>query len=361
MEDYSEYLIQGEPNKRERVRNWMAAIGLQDVDGLTPSNYMLETVRRNIEGEITIDEVSRLVDEYYTTQEGLKQEARTLEADKVAVRIAQLLSHQTFGLGSNYLALIHRTLFEGIYKFAGTYRDYNISKKELVLRGESVRYEHAPLILSTLKYEFDQEDKFSYKNLTMDEMVKHISRFVANVWQVHPFGEGNTRTTAVFTIQYLKQLGFKVANEVFADNSKYFRNALVRANYSNIQYGIKETTDFLERFFRNLLMGEKNELKSRYMIIGTSWNEEASTQEIDKSTQENHSSTQETTAERIIEEIRKHPFTTREQLAEVIGITPDGIKKQLDKLKKTGKIRHVGATKKGHWEIIEKQENKDII
>ena len=352
MEDYSEYLIQGEPDKRDRVRNWMTAIGLQDVDGLTPSNYMLEIVRRNIEGEITIDEVSQLVDEYYTTQEGLKQEARTLEADKVSVRIAQLLSHQTFGLGSNYLALIHRTLFEGIYKFAGIYRDYNISKKELVLKGESVRYEHAPLILPTLKYEFEQEENFSYENLTMDEMVKHISRFIANIWQVHPFGEGNTRTTAVFTIQYLKHLGFKVTNEVFADNSKYFRNALVRANYSNIQYGIKETTEYLERFFRNLLMGEKNELKSRYMIIGTLWKQE-STQENKESTQEKEKSTQETTAERIIEEIRKNPFTTRKQLSEVIGITPDGIKKQLDKLKKVGKIRHVGATKKGHWEIIE--------
>ena len=352
MEDYSEYLIQGEPDKRDRVRNWMTAIGLQDVDGLTPSNYMLEIVRRNIEGEITIDEVSQLVDEYYTTQEGLKQEARTLEADKVAVRIAQLLSHQTFGLGSNYLALIHRTLFEGIYKFAGIYRDYNISKKELVLKGESVRYEHAPLILPTLKYEFEQEENFSYDNLTMDEMLKHISRFIANIWQVHPFGEGNTRTTAVFTIQYLKHLGFKVTNEVFADNSKYFRNALVRANYSNIQYGIKETTEYLERFFRNLLMGEKNELKSRYMIIGTLWKQE-STQENKESTQEKEKSTQETTAERIIEEIRKNPFTTRKQLSEVIGITPDGIKKQLDKLKKAGKIRHVGATKKGYWEIIE--------
>lgn len=360
MEDYSEYFIQGDPDQHDRVRNWMAAIGLQNVDGLTPSNYMLETVRRNINGEITIDEVSRLVDEYYTTQEGLKQEARTLEADKVAVRIAQLLSHQTFGLGPNYLALIHRSLFEGIYKFAGAYRDYNISKKELVLKGESVRYEHAPLILPTLKYEFEQEEKFSYKDLTMEEMVKHISRFVANVWQIHPFGEGNTRTTAVFTIQYLKYLGFKVTNEVFAENSRYFRNALVRANYSNIQYGIKETTGYLERFFRNLLMGEKNELKSRYMIIGTLWNEKvstqeklSSTQETAISTQERPSSTRQTTAERIIEEIRKHPFTTREQLAEVVGITPDGIKKQLEKLKKAGKIRHVGATKKGHWEVIE--------
>ena len=351
MENYSEYLIQGEPNQRDRVRNWMAAIGLQDVDGLTPSNYMLEAVRRNIEGEITIDEVGKLVDEYYTTQEGLKQEARTLEADKVAVRIAKILSHQTFGLGSNYLVLIHRSLFEGIYKFAGTYRNYNISKQELVLRGESVRYEYAPLISATLKYEFEQEDTFSYRNLTMEEMVNHISRFIANVWQIHPFGEGNTRTTAVFTIQYLKHLGFKVTNEVFAENSKYFRNALVRANYSNIQYGIKETTEYLERFFRNLLMGEKNELKSRYMIIGSSWKEE-STQETTTSTPKSTQETSMSTQERIIEEIRKHPFTTREQLAQVIGITPDGIKKQLDKLKKMGKIRHVGATKKGHWEII---------
>ena len=351
MENYSEYLIQGEPNKHDRVRNWMAAIGLQDVDGLTPSNYMLEAVRRNIEGKITIDEVGKLVDEYYTTQEGLKQEARTLEADKVAVRIAKILSHQTFGLGSNYLALIHRSLFEGIYKFAGTYRNYNISKQELVLRGESVRYEYAPLISATLKYEFEQEDTFSYRNLTMEEMVKHISRFIANVWQIHPFGEGNTRTTAVFTIQYLKHLGFKVTNEVFAENSKYFRNALVRANYSNIQYGIKETTEYLERFFRNLLMGEKNELKSRYMIIGSSWKEE-STQETTTSTPKSTQETSMSTQERIIEEIRKHPFTTREQLAQVIGITPDGVKKQLDKLKKMGKIRHVGATKKGHWEII---------
>lgn len=182
-----------------------------------------------------------------------------------------------------------------------------------------ITFAYERLYVYTLKYEFEQEDKFSYKNLTMEEMVKHISRFVANVWQVHPFGEGNTRATAVFTIQYLKHLGFKVTNEVFADHSKYFRNALVRANYSNIQYGIKETTEYLERFFRNLLMGEKNELKSRYMIIGTSWNEEestqenvSSTQEAVISTQENSSNTQQTTAERIIEEIRKHPFTTRE-------------------------------------------------
>ena len=193
MEDYSEYIIQGEPDKRERVRNWMAAI--------------------------------------------------------------------------------HRYLFEGIYKFAGKYRDYNITKPELVLRGDTVRYESGNLISDTLEYEFDTEKKFSYEGLSMPEMVKHISRFIANVWQIHPFGEGNTRTTAVFTIQFLKNLGFQLTNEIFAENSKYFRNSLVRANYTNMQHGISETTAYLERFFRNLLMGEQNELKSRYMIVGTKWEE----------------------------------------------------------------------------------------
>ena len=336
MEDYSEYIIQGEPDKRERVRNWMTAIGLQDVDDLKPSQYFLDTVKQNIEGKITLEEVRRLVDQYYTTKEGLQQEKRTEEADKVAVRIAELIAHKTFSFRPNCLASIHRHLFEGIYKFAGTYRDYNITKPELVLRGDTVRYESGNMISDTLEYEFDTEKKFSYEGLTMPEMVKHISRFIANVWQIHPFGEGNTRTTAVFAIQFLRHLGFEVTNEIFAENSKYFRNSLVRANYTNMQYGITETTEYLERFFRNLLMGEQNELKS------------VSTQENSGSTQETSKSTQ----EMILDEIRTHPFTTRQQLAKVIGITPDGIKKQLEKLKKENRIKHVGPTKGGHWEII---------
>ena len=353
MEDYSEYIIQGEPEKKERIKNWMTAIGLQDVDDLKPSQYFLDTVRQNIEGKITLKEVRKLVDQYYTTKEGLQQEKRTEEADKVAVRIAELIAHKTFSFRPNCLASIHRHLFEGIYKFAGIYRDYNITKPELVLRGDTVRYESGNLISDTLEYEFDTEKKFSYEGLFMPEMVKHISRFIANVWQIHPFGEGNTRTIAVFTIQFLRQLGFEVTNEIFAENSKYFRNSLVRANYTNMQYGITETTEYLERFFCNLLMREHNELKSRYMIVGAKWEENTgSTQETDKSTQESTQETDKSTQEMILDEIHNHPFTTREQLAKVIGISPDGIKKQLDKMKKAKRIKHVGPTKGGHWEII---------
>lgn len=366
MEDYSEYIIQGEPDKGERVRNWMAAIGLQEVDDLKPSQYLLDTVRQNIEGKVTLEEVRRLVDQYYTTKEGLQQEKRTEEADKVSVRIAELIAHKTFSFRPNNLASIHRHLFEGIYKFAGTYRDYNITKPELVLRGDTVRYESGNLISDTLEYEFYTEKNFSYEGLSMPEAVKHISRFIANVWQIHPFGEGNTRTTAVFAIQFLKNMGFKVTNEIFAENSKYFRNSLVRANYSNMQYGISATTEYLERFFRNLLMGENNELKSRYMIVGAKWEDnkknaadadQESTQEKAGSTQESTQETNKCTQEMILDEIRMHPFTTREQLAKIVGITPDGIKKQLEKLKKAKVIAHVGPTKGGHWEIIGQRAN----
>ena len=113
-----------------------------------------------------------------------------------------------------------------------------------------------------------QEREFSYANMNIDDAIRHLTRFCANLWQVHAFCEGNTRTTAVFMIKYLLTLGFNVVNDVFAENSWYFRNALVRANYSDLTNGIQPDKSFLVKFFRNLLLGENNELKNRYMQIG---------------------------------------------------------------------------------------------
>ena len=158
---------------------------------------------------------------------------------------------------------------DGVYKFAGMIRDYNISKKEWILKGKSVVYAGADTIKDTLNYDFDLDKSFDYSALSIDESLKHITGFIANMWQIHPFGEGNTRTTAVFAIKYLRSLGFDVTNTLFADNSWYFRNALVRANYADIQKGIYEDKSYLEKFFRNLILGEKNEMKNRYLIIGT--------------------------------------------------------------------------------------------
>ena len=272
----SEYLRAKEPGKVELAGLWRTAIGLQKVDGLTPSQYLIDTARRNIEGEITIAEAGKIIGAYYKSK-SVREEAaktRTDEADIVSQRIAGILSEPTFSFSPAELLSIHRRLFEGIYKHAGTIRDYNITKNEWVLRGDTVQYASFFRLVETMSYDFSEEKKFSYANVSMDEVIRHFSRFIAGIWQIHPFGEGNTRTVSVFAMKYLRTLGFDVNNEVFADNAYYFRNALVRANYTNIPKGIEETVEFLERFFRNALLGEKNKLQSRYLLVG-GWQKES--------------------------------------------------------------------------------------
>ena len=269
IQGLDEYIRQGEPQEQERGRAWQTAIGLQEVDGLKTSPYLLETARRHIEGDITISEAKQLIDSYYKSQAGRKEieGERTEEADKVSARITELLQEQTFNFSPAQLTSIHRRLFEGIYKFAGLTRGYNITKREWVLRGETVYYASADTISETLEYDMGQERTYNYEGKSIDEVISHLTRFCANLWQIHAFGEGNTRSTAVFMIKYLKTLGFKVTNDLFATHSWYFRNALVRANYSNIQAGITETTVFLERFFRNMLLGETTPLRNREMHL----------------------------------------------------------------------------------------------
>lgn len=267
--DFEEYIRNSEPAKKEKTYAWATAIGLQQVDGLTPSKYLFETAKRNIDGEISVAEATSIIDSYYESKvnHSSDDDGRTEEADKVSSRIAQILSEKSFNFSPSYLIALHGRLFDGIFKFAGKIRDYDISKKEWVLDGDSVMYGAAFELKAALDYDFEQERHFSYKNLTLEEIVKHITFFVSRLWQIHAFGEGNTRTTAVFTIKYLRSLGFDADNELFAENSWYFRNALVRANYNNLQKGIHENSEFLEKFFRNLLLKEHNELKNRFLHI----------------------------------------------------------------------------------------------
>lgn len=268
MENFNEYLIQGEPDKAEKAKNWKTAVGLQQVDGLTPSGYLIETARLNIEGDITIEEVKKRIDHYYKQQPTKTDEDRTEEADKVSARVAELLSEQAFAFSPPEYLIIHRRLFTGIYKFAGKIRIYNITKNEWVLHGETVLYANAVSLKETLEYDFEQERKFSYNGLSEQEIIDHIARFISNLWQIHIFGEGNTRTTAIFLIKYLRKLGFKeVNNDLFADHSWYFRNALVRANYEDLSKGIYRTEMFLIRFLSNLLLNENHLLKNREMLL----------------------------------------------------------------------------------------------
>ncbi|MDY5807131.1 MAG: Fic family protein, partial [Lachnospira sp.] len=264
---FKEYIKQSEPNKRDKGYAWHTAIGLQAVDGLKTSKYLIDIAIKNIEGDISIDEAQELLNTYYEENPKADTEDRTEEADKVAVRIAKILSEKAFSFTPNEYISIHKKLFTGIYGHAGKLRDYNITKKEWVLNGASVLYGSASELQATLDYDFSEEKKFSYKNLSMEEIIHHLAIFVSRLWQIHVFGEGNTRTTAVFFIKYLRTLGFDATNDIFAENAWYFRNALVRSNYNDLKNGIHETTEYLELFLRNLLLDEKNELHNRSMHI----------------------------------------------------------------------------------------------
>lgn len=263
---FEEYIQNLAPTQKELGQAWSAAIGLQDVDGLKPSEYLYSTAKRNIDGEITIDEAGELIHAYYESKEA-RIEDGTEEADKVSQRIAKLLSQKAFVFSPAQYISIHKELFDGIYSHAGKMRDYNITKKEWVLDGDTVSYGSAYNLKETLEYDFMQEKNFRYNGLTMTETIHHLAVFTSGLWQIHLFGEGNTRTTAVFLIKYLRQLGFDVDNNMFTENSWYFRNALVRANYNNFPKGIYETTEFLEKFLRNLMLNETNELHNREMHV----------------------------------------------------------------------------------------------
>ena len=267
-DDFDEYMRQGEPQKRERANAWGIAIGLQAVDGLKPSKYLVETAKRNIEGDISIDEVKELIDSYYRTRtEHATPKENTEEADKVSANITKLLNEKTFSFSTSGYAAVHRRIFEGVFKFAGKFRDCNITKKEWVLRGDTVLYVGFDEIPIALAHDFDREKEFSYRGLSLHEIITHITGFVSGIWQIHAFREGNTRATAVFAIKYLRSMGFLVGNELFREHSWYFRNALVRANYRNVRTGIEPDPVFLERFFRNLLASEQNDLKNRFMLV----------------------------------------------------------------------------------------------
>ena len=265
---FDEYLRQGEPSQKESAENWKTAIGLQAVDGLQPSAYLIDVAKRNIEGEITLDETRKLIDSYYQSKTvRTPKDDEEEEADKVSANIAKILASKTFAFNTNGYVSLHRRIFEGVFKHAGEIRQYDISKKEWVLEGDSVNYLNWEDLRRALDWDIEQEKNFSYKGLTDDEKIEHIAKFISGIWQIHAFREGNTRTTAIFTIQYLRSLGYEVNNEMFAKHSWYFRNALVRANYRNINKDIEYSPIYLVRFFRNLLLKDSWVLKNRYLHI----------------------------------------------------------------------------------------------
>ena len=280
--EFEKYLRTPEPSVRERADYWRTAIGLQAVDQLTVSDFLKQTAQEHIEGQISADEAEQRIKAYYQAKEiRLPDDDEKEEADKVAMNITKLLSEQSFTFSVAGFASIHRQIFKGVFKHAGQFRDYDITKKEWVLDGDTVLYASCTQLQATLEYDLEQEKQFDYSNLALPDAIRHIAAFVANIWQIHPFREGNTRTTAVFTIKYLRSIGFQnIDNTLFEQHSWFFRNALVRANYKNARLGVNNSPQYLERFFRNLLMGEQMPLHNRDLHISHVDNQSAETEQV---------------------------------------------------------------------------------
>ena len=371
MQDFDEYIRQGEPSQKEKAQIWQTAIGLQDVDGLKVSDYLIETAKENIEGRITIDEVQYRIAGYYKQQQKKEQitNNRTEEADKVATNITEILSEKTFVFSPAELTSIHRRLFTGVETMRvkiGKYRDYNITKSEWVLNGKTVFYASADTIAATLDYDFKEEKNFKYNGLTKREIVEHIVKFISGVWQIHAFGEGNTRTVAVFTIKYLRNFGFNVENDMFANHSRYFRNALVRANFNDYEHQIYATPEFLLKFFGNLLFGENNELKNRFLHINfNAKNDNSKEQNLHLTKNSDSQNVGEMSEKRrrnvgemsekqkqIIKLISENNTISAKQISVQLKTSDRTIERDIKKLTELKIIERIGADRGGFWQII---------
>ena len=309
-------------------------IGLQDVDGLKNSSYFLSESSRYIRGEISLDELDDIINSYYQNKPSLAE--RSEEADKVSIRIAKIISEDSFTFTVGQLLSIHAFLFKDVLEHPGELRTYNFTKKEWVLDGASVTYGDYRELEMTLRYDFEQEKKYRYNSLSMDEVIEHLAVFVADLWQIHAFEEGNTRTTAVFFIKYLRNLGFDVTNDIFAKNAWYFRNALVRANYNNISKGIYENRSYLVKFLRNLLLNEKNELNNKELHIQNSLLENKETKE-----------------SRIISLIINNPKITTDEIAKSLGVSIRTTKTVIKTLVDSKKIKRINGKRFGYWKVNE--------
>jgi len=264
----NDYIEELTPKNYIKQLQWDMAIGLQEVDNLKPSKYLEKLLQENVVGKKNIYEIEHELKQYYIEKEKNEEVDRSeLECDLVSTRIVELLEQNNFELSIEYLKYVHKYLFKDIYDFAGKFRDIDFSKHERILNGDSALYGDHKLLEQSLDYDISLEKKKNYKEMNIVDVINNITDFTSRIWQIHPFREGNTRTTALFIEKYLTSLGYKVDNTMFKDKSIYYRNALVRSNYFNNDLNIKEDNSFLIKFYENLLLGKNNNLNSKDLII----------------------------------------------------------------------------------------------
>lgn len=271
----NDYIETETPKNYVKQIEWDMAIGLQEVDNLKPSKYLEKLIQENITGKKTIYEVEKELKEYYTEKEKNNDvNNNEFECDLVSTRIVELLQEDSFELSIDYLKYVHKYLFQDVYEFAGIFRKVDFSKHERILNNDSVAYGDYKLLEQSLNYDITLEKNKNYKKINIVDVINNITNFSSRIWQIHPFREGNTRTTALFIEKYLVSLGYNVDNTLFKDKSVYFRNALVRSNYFNNYLNIKEDNSFLIKFYENLLLGKNNNLHSKDLIVEELFNKD---------------------------------------------------------------------------------------
>ena len=271
----NDYIETETPNNYVKQQEWDMAIGLQEVDNLKPSKYLEKLLQENVTGKKTIYEVEKELKEYYVEKEKNNEvNHNELECDLVSTKIVELLQENNFELSIDYLKYVHKYLFQDVYEFAGIFRKVVFSKHERILNNDSVAYGDHKLLEQSLDYDITLEKNKNYNEMNIVDVINNITDFTSRIWQIHPFREGNTRTTAIFIEKYLVSLGYNVDNTLFKDKSVYFRNALVRSNYFNNYLNIKEDNSFLIKFYENLLLGKNNNLHSRDLIVEKLFNKE---------------------------------------------------------------------------------------
>ncbi|MCQ2367831.1 MAG: Fic family protein [Kiritimatiellae bacterium] len=354
--DFNQYYEAVEPGQRERAFAWTTAIGLQDVDGLKPSEYLIKTAKRHIEGEISASDARKLVDAYYEIKGDHDAPSDTEEADKVAARMIAIINTPSFTLSPEYFIGLHAKIFEDVFPHAGRIRDVDLFKREWVLNGDSVQYGAAFMIQESLVGAFHRESKFKYSGLGEDELAEHFAEFIATIWQIHPFREGNTRTTALFAIKYLQAKGFDVANDLFRDKSFYFRNALVRANYEDFRNKIDKTILPLAEFFKVLLFDAEIELRNRYLRVGQEYGTSTA-----KAIEDMHRAdvvvndvvnvvvTLTQPEEKAAKAILRNGRVSAKELATVIGVLPRQAQRIIASLKVKAGLKRRGSDKSGEW------------
>ena len=377
--DFDQYAEAKEPGRRERAYAWATAIGLQDVDGLKPSEYLLKTARRHIEGEITQADARRFVDEYYETKEAHDLPDSVREADKVSARMISIIGSPTFNFSVAYYLGLHRQIFDGVFGFAGEIRTVELTKREWVLNGDTVQYTPSCMVKDTLEYDFERERRFRYVGLSENAFVEHFASFISGIWQIHPFREGNTRTVGLFAIKYLRSKGYDVTNDLFAGKSYYFRNALVRANYENTRLGVEKTLLPLEEFFKVLVYGEGIELRSRFLRIGAEYgtqtaeatrkmrrvsggaNDGAKDGAKDGANDGVTGGGLNATETAAVREITGNPRISAVQLADNLGVKKRQAERVIAALKVKAGLRRFGADKNGEWRFESAKSRRGAV